>query len=285
VPTVTVRRPLSLLLPALVAAAVTAGLVLASAPMASASTSWPGHPGRRLVAYVVRPGDTATGLSVRYHAWTDEFVHLNGSHLVVGERVRIPVVLAAVRRARAHHPAHHPAPHPGGHPASHPARAGTLAATTPTATRHDRAMVRRGWRHWTMTRDQVRRAVLRMAAAHHVPGRLALAIAWQESGWQQDRLSNAGAIGVMQVLPSTGRWMSDYVGRRLNLRGTFDNVHAGVSLLSVLGPQARTTRRTIGAYYQGLGAVQKHGLYPDTKRYVASVLAIERNLARGHAPG
>lgn len=276
-----VRHRLPRGLPALVAVAVAAGLVLAFAPAASASTLWPGHPGRRLVSHVVRPGETATGLAVRYHAWTDEFIRLNGSRLYVGERVRIPVVLAAVRRAQ-HATAHHPAGH---HPVVHHPKAGTLAATTPTGTRFDRAMLRRGWRHWAMTRAQVRRAVVRMAARHHVPARLALAIAWQESGWQQHRLSSAGALGVMQVLPSTGRWMSAYVGRRLNLRGTFDNVHAGISLLSVLGPQARSARRTIGAYYQGLGAVQEHGLYPDTKRYVASVLAIERNLSRGHAPG
>ena len=67
---------------------------------------WPGHPGRRLVRYTVRPGDTATGLAVRFHAWTRELRSLNhlGRHgtLYVGRRIRIPVVVAAARKAHTH---------------------------------------------------------------------------------------------------------------------------------------------------------------------------------------
>ncbi|MBV9832216.1 MAG: hypothetical protein JOZ82_11540, partial [Marmoricola sp.] len=40
------------------AATVTAG--------SAGATTWPHHPDRWLVRYVVRPGDTATGLAVRY---------------------------------------------------------------------------------------------------------------------------------------------------------------------------------------------------------------------------
>ncbi len=74
---------------------------------------WPGHPGRRIVRHTVRPGDTATGLAVRYHAWTRELRALNhlGRHgrLYVGERIRIPVVVAALRAHHRHR--HHTAKH------------------------------------------------------------------------------------------------------------------------------------------------------------------------------
>ena len=48
------------------------------------------------MSYVVRPGDTASGLAVRFHAWTAEIVshnHLDPSGtLRVGDRIVIPVV-------------------------------------------------------------------------------------------------------------------------------------------------------------------------------------------------
>ena len=51
---------------------------------------------RRLVPYVVRPGDTASSLAVRFHAWTAELVAYNhlgrDGTLRVGERIVIPVV-------------------------------------------------------------------------------------------------------------------------------------------------------------------------------------------------
>ena len=137
----------------------------------------------------VRAGETATALAVRYHAWTAELVALNrlgrGAHVYVGQRLRIPVVLSAVRKARGH----------GTGPEDGPDRPETAATA------------RRAGRNADMSRAQVRDLVVRTARAHGVPSRLALAVAWQESGWQQRRVSSAGAIGVMQVLPSTGRWM------------------------------------------------------------------------------
>jgi soluble lytic murein transglycosylase-like protein len=129
----------------------------------------------------------------------------------------------------------------------------------------------------------VRRLLVLTARRRGVDPHLALAIGWQESGWQQRRRSSAGAIGVMQVLPGTGRWMSLYVDRRLNVYSLRDNVTAGVMLVKVL--RRHTSHRgTIAAYYQGLGAMQKRGVYPSTRRYLTSVLALERRLRRGWSP-
>jgi len=124
----------------------------------------------------------------------------------------------------------------------------------------------------------VRHLIEREARRLDVPVRLALAVAWQESGWFQAVRSPAGAVGVMQVLPSTGLWMSLYARRPLDLLDTRDNITAGVTLLRVLLDHTRSTRRAVAAYYEGLGAVRRHGLYPDAKAYVASVLAIRDRL-------
>lgn len=262
--------------PARSAGALAAGLVLgavvviAAPSPAMASTPWPGHPHRHLVGHTVHRGDTATGLAVRFHAWTAELIALNrlgrGAVLRVGERIRIPVVDRGHRR---HHHARHHARHRHAHRTRH----------------HHAHHARHPWRHSRMSRDQVRRVIVAKARHHRVPRNLALAIAWQESGWQQHLVSSAHAAGVMQLLPSTGRWMSLRAHRRLNIYGTRDNVLGGVLLLHYLLGHTRHDRAAIGAYYEGLGAVRQSGLYPSTKRYVRSVTAIRAHLRRtGHPP-
>lgn len=250
---------------------------------ASAGRPWPGHPGRSIVVHRVRPGDTATGLAVRFHAWTDELLRLNHLHrssvLYVGERIRIPVVVAAARQARHHKARHHKAHHGTSRQRTH-----TKAHHTTGHRTHKRSLHDRGWRHYRMSRAEVARRIAVEARRQGVSPTLAQAIGWQESGWYQPVVSSAGAIGVMQLLPGTGRWMEAYVGRRLNLRDTRDNVKAGVVLIHVLQRNTRSTRRAIGAYFQGLGGVQQHGLYPETRRYVKNVRAIQERLAAGRTP-
>jgi hypothetical protein len=85
-------------------------------------------------------------------------------------------------------------------------------------------------------------------------------------------------------MPGTGRWMSLYVDRRLDLYSLRDNVTAGVVLFKVLRGETRTWRRGVAAYYQGLGAVRRHGLYRDTRHYVRVVGALHRRLRRGWHP-
>ena len=254
-----------------VAASVVLGLVTLPSPASARGKPWPGHPDRRLVAHVVQPGDTATGLAVRYHAWTRELIALNdlGSEatLRVGDRIRIPVVLSAAARDRDRR--------------AKPAPDRPRSATPTTAPTREERMRAKGWRHWRMSRAEVRAAIGREARRHGVPPALAQAVAWQESGWHQPVRSSAGALGVMQVLPGTGLWMSLYAQRPLNLRDTHDNITAGVTLLRVLLDETRTTRRAIAAYYQGLGAVRRDGIYPVSRQYVANVQAIRQSLERG----
>jgi LysM repeat protein len=123
------------------------------------------------------------------------------------------------------------------------------------------------------SRSRVRAMIVSIARRNGVDPRLALAIAWQESGWDHRRVSVANAIGVMQVLPSTGEWMSQVTGRRLNLLHARDNITAGVVLLRVLTASA-PLREAIAGYYQGLASVKRNGMYADTRRYVDNVLAL-----------
>lgn len=236
--------------------------------------------GRKLVRYTVRPGDTATELAVRFHAWTAELISYNhlgpSAAMYVGQRLRIPVVLSAVRKEREKRQAH-PARHRSSQPRSHQRRSRGHAA-------HHRDHARNLRAHADPARAKVRRVIVRTARRHEVNPELALAISWQEAGWQMHHVSSAGAIGAMQVIPATGVWMSLYAGRPLHLRDVQDNVLAGVLLIDVLDRMTSSRVRKIAAYYQGIGAVREHGLYRDSRHYVANVLALKHRLELGWSP-
>lgn len=114
----------------------------------------------------------------------------------------------------------------------------------------------------------------RQARAHGVDPALVKAIAWQESGWQQDVRSAAGAIGVMQVMPATARWVNQVLGGHdLNIRVADDNIHLGVMYLRHLLGTMGSVRQALAAYYTGPGAVGRR-LNRTQKAYVANVLAL-----------
>jgi LysM repeat protein len=245
---------------AVLAAAVISTGVVATPAQADHGTL---PPGRSVKHYTVQPGDTATGLAVRFHAWTAELVshnHLGSSAaLHVGQRIEIPVVRSAVRDGDG-------GSNGGGASGD---RASAEPRNQPTT---------------TPSRERVRSKVATVARRRGVDPQLALAVSWQESGWQMQHVSSAGAVGAMQVLPSTARWMEWYVDRDLRPRRLHGNAVTGVTLLGVLADNTRNRRRQVAAYYQGLGAVQEHGLYDESRPYVDNVLAIKRRLEQGQPP-
>ena len=123
-------------------------------------------------------------------------------------------------------------------------------------------------------RDAVRASLDRWSATYGVDPRLSRAVAWMESGFQEDVVSDAGAIGVMQLLPGTWAWLDALIGVRTPR--TYDgNVRAGVRYLRWLLDEFDGDRRlALAGYYQGAAAVRQRGLYEDTKRYVAVVLKL-----------
>ncbi len=124
------------------------------------------------------------------------------------------------------------------------------------------------------TRAQMQAMIVATAKNMGVDPALAQAIAYQESGFNMRAVSPANAVGAMQVIPSTGAWMSDVIGRQLNLLNPQDNVTAGVALLRHLQRDNRSLETAIAGYYQGETGVRKYGMHADTKRYVANVLAL-----------
>ncbi len=115
---------------------------------------------------------------------------------------------------------------------------------------------------------------------------LVQALAWQESGWRQDAVSPAGAIGVMQLLPETGRWVgAEIVGAPLDvIASPSDNILAGVAFFAWLLDRTGDEGLALSLYVQGEGSVARNGVYPETRDYVDNVLAIRDYIARYGAP-
>ena len=123
-----------------------------------------------------------------------------------------------------------------------------------------------------------------VASSNGVPASLADAIAWQESGFNNDLVSSADARGIMQILPGTWDWIQHNLtgGVPLAPASAVDNVRGGVLLLrSLLNSTGGDSGTAAAGYYQGLPSVQAHGLYPSTQQYVQSVLALERRFGGG----
>ena len=127
------------------------------------------------------------------------------------------------------------------------------------------------------SRDQMKGIVADTARRMGVDVSLALAFAYQESGFNQRAVSPANAIGTMQVIPSSGQWASDLVGRELNLLDPYDNATAGVAIIRQLVSTGSDLENAIAGYYQGQYSVSTNGMFEDTKQYVASVLAHRQN--------
>lgn len=123
------------------------------------------------------------------------------------------------------------------------------------------------------SRQQMKSIVADTARRMGVDASLALAFAFQESGFDQRAVSPANAIGTMQVIPSSGEWASDLVGRKLNLLDPYDNATAGIAIIRQLVRTSPDVDTAIAGYYQGQYSVSQNGMFEDTKGYVAAIKA------------
>ena len=124
-------------------------------------------------------------------------------------------------------------------------------------------------------RDTVRGSLDKWAAVYGVDPKLARALAWMESGFQEDVTSSAGAIGVMQLLPETWEWVDTILLRQPTPRTYDGNVRAGVRYLRwQLDQFAGDVRLALAGDGQGARAVRERGLFDDTKQYVSVILQL-----------
>jgi hypothetical protein len=134
----------------------------------------------------------------------------------------------------------------------------------------------------TPSKSEVRRIVIEEARANpSVPVSLALAVARVESNFQADALSSAGARGVMQIMPATGRGVFGVHPDELWDART--NVNLGVRYLEQLYEQYGRRWELALSHYNG-GTLKGRGAYAIphdyTRGYVRKVMAFNTQYAR-----
>jgi len=116
-----------------------------------------------------------------------------------------------------------------------------------------------------------------------VPPDLALAVMQAESQFNPRAVSPSGAIGLMQVLPSTARDLG--VTNAEDLFEPETNVNVGLQYLSnLLSKYKGNEKLALAAYNAGPGAVDRFGGVPpynETRAYIDRVMSIRSRLNEG----
>ena len=220
--------------------------------------------------YAIKPGDTLYGISAKLKVPLGDLLSANGlsltSVIYAGRTLKLP-----------------------GAPAPAPASAVAPAASAPVQPlvpdtflgyKYPEAVVASANENKQRlngspvpSREEMKQIVADTARRMGVDPSLALAVGFQESGFNQRAVSPANAIGTMQFIPTSGQWASDLVGRKLNILDPHDNATAGIAILRALLRTSKDEDHAIAGYYQGQYSVDKNGMYEDTKAYVAAINA------------
>ena len=126
-----------------------------------------------------------------------------------------------------------------------------------------------------LSRSTVRGHIDKWAAHYGISVSLARALAWQESGFQTNVTSSTGAWGPMQIMPATWSFVETVLLGRTVPRTGEGGVEVGMTLLNhLLDRFGGDQRLALAAWYQGEKAVREHGVYAESKVFVANVLAL-----------
>lgn len=130
--------------------------------------------------------------------------------------------------------------------------------------------------------DQLDSIIEKYAAKNNLDSAFVKALIKQESGFQPTAKSHCGAMGLMQLMPSTAA--------SLGVENAFDpeqNVEGGTKYLKGLMNRYQGNKElALAAYNAGSGAVQKYGgipPYTETQNYVKNVLRNYQNYKTGGA--
>jgi LysM repeat protein len=227
------------------------GAAASAAPVAAAE---PAAASPSAGTHTVRAGETVSRIAARYGTSVQEIVRANGldarAFIRIGQTLAIPAKAA-------------PAQTVGNTFAGRTYADSVVAA----ANANKATLVARG----VPSKADMQAKIAATARSMGVDASLAQAVAFQESGFNHTAVSPANAIGAMQVIPSSGEWASQLVGRPLDLLDPDDNVVAGVAILRSLVRTSPDLPTAIAGYYQGASSVQRNGMFADTRRYVANI--------------
>lgn len=117
----------------------------------------------------------------------------------------------------------------------------------------------------------------RLANEHGLAPSLVMAVVAQESCFDPRAVSTAGALGLMQLMPATARWL-----KAGDVRHADANLRAGVRYLAHMHATFGSVELALAAYNAGPGNVRRYGGIPpfhETRTYVTRVLSYQRRYA------
>ena len=224
--------------------------------------------------HTIQKGETLGTIARQYGVTLAALTASNGIRnpnlIIEGRTVSVPVPRPTpVPRATA--PAARPAPKPGALRDSVVRMPPAQLASTRTAPKITVPADRAG----------LRSAFLQFSRLAGVPSDLAMALAWQESGWQRNRVSSTQAVGVMQLMPDTVDFVSTQLlgVKPLNPRDPIANIRMGTRFVRYLiDSNGGNVDLALASYYQGLRSVRENGPLDETRRFVANVKALRGRL-------
>lgn len=117
----------------------------------------------------------------------------------------------------------------------------------------------------------IKKLIADTAQRYGVDEALALAVAEAESNFNPRAVSPKGAIGVMQLMPSTAKALG------VDPFDVEQNIDGGIRYLRSLLERFRDVKLAVAAYNAGPNAVRKHRSippYPETRAYVERVMRL-----------
>ncbi len=198
----------------------------------------PGGPATR--THTVAPGDTMAHIAARYGVTVAALAEANG--IVDRNLVVVGTVLSV--------PAGPPEPEPEREPR---APSDERVVGTNIAPRLD---------FW--------------ANEYGVPADLFKALTWFESGWNNGVVSEVGAVGIGQLMPTTVDFVSRYLlGQPIDPTDADQNMQASARYLRYLLDQTdNRPSQAVAAYYQGLTSLRRDGVFESSRFYVDGILAL-----------